>query len=226
MLVSASALSSAPGQLVTDVPANGWLRQEKTHTQAIKSSRFWGNLPIRGGDAKHLERAREQRCTAVASPTRKQCPLLLPLPPIRCLASLNTQGHVSVIGHPVSAWWKQETGLHLIYYFFHKSRSVPTNVQPNTEAQRKCATHLAKLLFPCPLSNWKAIFSAICGWSWVIYSSVCFILHIITLIWTWNGVCQSPSSPDENNPSPDTPYLVLENKLSPWQMTSPGVFGT
>lgn len=46
---------------------------------------------LEGGDVEHLESMPEQRCTAVASPTRKQRPILLPPPPIRCLASLVSQ---------------------------------------------------------------------------------------------------------------------------------------
>lgn len=142
VLVSASALSSAPGQLVTDVPANGWLRQEKTHTQAIKSSRFWGNLPIRGG---RCGTSWECAGAAVHCGSLAYSQAVSPAPATsshQVLGLFGYTGHISVIGHPVSAWWKQETSLHLIYYSFHKSRSVPTNAQWNIEAQRKCATHL------------------------------------------------------------------------------------
>lgn len=86
------ALSGVPGQVITDVPANGSSRQEKQAARGpLNHLTSKAICQLEGGDVEHLESAREQRCTAVAWPTQKRRPCSSPRPPVGCFGpSSNT----------------------------------------------------------------------------------------------------------------------------------------
>lgn len=143
-------------------------------------------------------------------------------------------------------WWKQQRSFHSISHSLTKSHSSSANAFNLAEHQSKkvfawvcegipencvwkCATRLfAKSPFPCLLSQMKAFFRCL----WPILSDLQLSVFYAThygLIWPWNGVCQAPGThthTKENNPIPHTVYLVVQNKLSPWQIASQRVRGT